>query len=278
MFSRYLSRAVLRIVIFGILLLAIRAAAAPPLRIFADPDNLPFSSRTSAGFDNRIAILLARDLGRTPVFVWTRSRRGFLREQFNKDACDVLMGVPVGMKAVATTCPYYRSGYVFVTREKEHLQLTSFDDPRLNGRRIGLQIMEEDLSPPSLPLIRSGHAGQLVGFESFGAQAEDIVRAVADKRTGTAVVWGPLAGYYAARQSEHLALSLVSPTVDRAGIPFVFSIAVGVHKQDAALRDAVNASLTRLEPKIRNVLTTYKIPTLALDKGDGDEAQSRNPR
>jgi mxaJ protein len=268
----------LRLAVLCILAITIPAGAAGPvLRVCSDPDNLPFSSRALTGFDNRIAILLAHDLGRTPVFVWTRSRRGFMREQFNKNACDVLMGVPVGMKAVATTHPYYRSSYVFVTRAKEHLQLTSFDDPRLNGRRIGLQIMEEDLSPPSLPLIRSGHAGQLVGFESFGAQAEDIVRAVADKRTGTAVVWGPVAGYYAARQRERLSLSFVSPAVDRSGIPFVFSIAAGVHKKDTALRDAMNASLSRLEPNIRNILGTYKVPTLALDKGDGDETESRNP-
>jgi mxaJ protein len=252
------------------LLIALRAVASPPpLRICSDPDNLPFSSRAQTGFDNRIAILLAHDLGRAPVLVWTRSRRGFMREQFNKNACDMLMGVPAGMKAVAVTRPYYRSSYVFVTRENEHLQLTSFDDPLLKGRRIGLQIMEEDLSPPSLPLIRSGHAGQLIGFNSFGAQAEDIVRAVADRRTGTAIVWGPVAGYYAARQRERLVLSFVSPEVDRAGIPFAFSIAVGVHKQDTALRDAMNASLARLEPQIRNILATYKVPTLPLDKGNG---------
>jgi mxaJ protein len=269
----------LRFAVFCILLVAMRGwAAASPLRICSDPDNLPFSNRILPGFDNRIAILLAQDLRRTPIFVWTRSRRGFMREQFNKNACDVLMGVPVGMKGVATTHPYYRSSYVFVTREKDHLQLTSFDDPRLTGRRIGLQIMEEDLSPPSLPLIRSGHAGQLVGFKPFGAQAEDIVRAVSDGRVGTAVVWGPVAGYYAARQREHLALSFVSPQVDRSGIPFVFSIAVGVHKQNTALKDAMNASLTRLESKIRNILATYKVPTLALDKGDGDEPQNRTPR
>jgi mxaJ protein len=279
MFSRCLRFVVLCLAAFCILANTPPAhAAAPPLRFCSDPDNLPFSSHALTGFDNRIAILLAHDLGRTPVFVWTRSRRGFMREQFNKNACDVLMGVPVGMKAVATTYPYYRSSYVFVTREKEHLQLTSFDDPRLSGRRIGLQIMEEDLSPPSLPLIRSGHAGQLVGFESFGAQAEDIVRAVSDGRMGTAVVWGPVAGFYAARQRERLALSFVSPAVDRAGIPFVFSIAIGVHKQDAALRDAMNASLARLEPKIRNILAIYKIPTLASEKGDGNETQSRTPR
>jgi mxaJ protein len=274
MFSRCL-----RLAALCTLSIAVRAAAAaPPLRVCSDPDNMPFSSRAQTGFDNRIAILLAHDLGRTPVFVWTRSRRGFMREQFNKNACDVLLGVPVGMKSVATTRPYYRSSYVFVTRAKEHLQFTSFDDPRLNGRRIGLQIMEEDLSPPSLPLIRSGHAGQLVGFESFGSQAGDIVRAVSDGRTGTAIVWGPLAGYYAARQYEPLALSFVSPAVDRAGIPFVFSIAVGVHKNDGALREAINASLARLKPQVRRILATYKVPTLALDKGDGDEIQSRDRR
>ena len=86
------------------------------MRICADPDNLPFSNRARQGFDNRIAAVVARDGGREPVFVWARSRRGFLREQFNKGACDVLMGVPEGMKRVLTTRPYYRSSYVFVTR------------------------------------------------------------------------------------------------------------------------------------------------------------------
>ena len=49
----------------GFLTLAsLSAIAAPPLRICADPDNLPFSNRAGAGFDDRIAVLVARDLHR----------------------------------------------------------------------------------------------------------------------------------------------------------------------------------------------------------------------
>lgn len=255
MFSRFLSLCVLLALASGGV-----AFASTPLRICADPDNLPFSNRSGQGFDNQIAVMLAHSLGRKPVFVWARSRRGFLREQFNRNACDLLMGVPVGMRGVATTHPYYRSAYVFVTPAREHLQIASFDDQRLDGRRIGLQILEEDMSPPSLPLIRSGHAAQLVGFESFGAAESDIVRAVTDGRVGAAVVWGPVAGYYAARLRLPVALTAVSPAMDRSGIPFAFSIAMAVHKKDASLRDDLNVSLTRLQPRIDRLLTRYHVP------------------
>jgi mxaJ protein len=237
------------------------------LRICADPDDLPFSNRAGQGFDNRIALLVAQDLGRKPVFVWSRSRRGFLREQFNKNACDVLMGVPQHMKAVITTEPYYRSSYVFVAPRREHLEIASFTDPHLNGRRIGLQILEENLSPPSIPLIRAGHAGQLVGFESFGTEAGNVVRAVASDRVGIAVVWGPVAGYFAATEHLPVTLTPVSPLVDSSGIPFAYSISMGVHKGDIALRDALNASIARLQPEIARVLRRAHVPTLPTSGG-----------
>jgi mxaJ protein len=249
------------------LLSAGAAFAAKPLRVCADPDDLPFSNRAGQGFDNRIAVLVAQDIHRTPVFVWARSRRGFLREQFNKDACDVLMGVPQRMKAVTTTVPYYRSSYVFITRRRDHLQITSFTDPHLKGRRIGLQILEEDLSPPSIPLIRAGHSAQLVGFECFGAKAGDVVRAVANDRVGLAVVWGPLAGYFTATEHLPLTLAPVRPSVDASGIPFEYSISMGVHKGDVGLRDALNASITRLQPQIARVLRQAHVPTLPVDGG-----------
>jgi mxaJ protein len=253
----------LRVVLLLLLIPASVAIAAKPLRICADPDNLPFSDRTGRGFDDRIALLVAHDMGRRAVFVAARSRRGFLREEFNKNACDVLTGVPEGMKGVATTRSYYRSTYVFVTTEREHLQIASFHDPHLDGRRIGLQILEEDYSPPSLPLIRNGHAAQLVGFASFGSGSREIMRAVADGRVGVAVVWGPVAGYFAAMQHLPLVLTPVSPAVDSSGVPFSYSIAFAVHKRDAPLLNALNASLARLAPRIQKTLAAYHVPVLA---------------
>lgn len=256
-----------RLILLLALVPAALALAAKPLRICADPDNLPFSDRTGRGFDNRIAAQVVRDLGRKPVFVATRSRRGFLRERFNNGACDLLTGVPLGMHGVATTRPYYRSTYVFVTPASEHLQIASFHDPNLNGRRIGLQVLEEDYSPPSLPLIRNGHAAQLVGFESFGTGGSEIIRAVADGRVGVAVVWGPVAGYFAARQHVPVTFMPVAPAVDSSGVPFAYSMAFAVHRNDTALRDALNASLARLEPQIQKILAAYHVPTVPQTKG-----------
>ncbi len=241
-------------------------AGATPLRICADPDNLPFSDSAGHGFDNRIAVLVAQELGREPKFVWARSRRGFLREQFNKGACDVLMSVPEGIRALATSQPYYRSSYEFVTRTRDHLRITRFDDPHLNGRRIGLQILEENYSPPSLPLIRNGHAAQLVGFDSFGRRSAEILHAVADGRIGTAVVWGPLAGYVAARDHLPLNLTPVTPSLDSSGVPFTYALTIGMHKQDTALRLAIDKALQKRKSDIQAVLARYHVPTLEENK------------
>jgi mxaJ protein len=236
------------------------ALAEAPLRVCSDPDDLPFSSVFRAGFDNRIAQLLGHDLHRKVVFVWSRARRGFLRERFNKGACDMLMGVPEGMKHVRTTIPYYRSSYVFVTRSSDHLHLTRFDDSRIGHQHIGLQVLEEDFSPPSLPLIRAGHAAQLVGFDSFGSGGEQIVRAVAEKTVGFSVVWGPLAGYYAARQRVRLSISPVQPTIDPSGIPFSFAITIAVHSADTTLAQSLSEAIARNDASIQSILRAYHVP------------------
>jgi mxaJ protein len=258
MLSRFLKPLILSVSCFFVVV----GRAEVPLRICADPDNLPFSNRSGTGFDQRIAVLVARDLHRTPVFVWARSRRGFLREQFNKDGCEVLLGVPTTTRSVATTVPYYRSSYMFVSPAKRHLQLTSFNDSALDGRRIGLQILEEDLSPPSLPLIRAGHAGQLVGFESFGKEEGDVVRAVADGRVGVAIVWGPVAGYFSQLCAIPLALSPIAQNYRFAGVPFTYDISLGVHKRDTTLLSQLNASIVRLRPQIDRTLASYHVPTI----------------
>ena len=233
---------------------------ASSLRICADPDNLPFSNRAGAGFDNRIALMVARDLHMDPVFVWVRPRRGFLREEFNKGVCDVLVGVPVGMRGVAVTHPYYTSSYAFVTPLREKLQIASFNDEQLNGKRIGLQILGEDFSPPSLPLIHSGHAGQIVGFGIFGSQEGDVVKAVADGKVGVAVVWGPVAGYFAQRSRVPLRVTPIASSYRFAGIPFTYGIGFAVRTTDQILLHQLDDSLRRLQPRIDRVLASFSVP------------------
>src|SRR3954470_10645793 len=90
--------------------------AQKPITICADPQNPPFSSRDGSGFENKIATILGAEMHRPVHFYWARMGRGFVREVVNKGSCDVVAAVPVGMRGLLVTQPYYRSTYVFVTR------------------------------------------------------------------------------------------------------------------------------------------------------------------
>jgi mxaJ protein len=152
MCSRFLSR-------FGTILMLLAFclpcfSSASPLKVCADPDNLPHSNRASEGYENKIAELLARDLGRPLQYHWARLGRGFVREYLNQHECDLLIEVPKGYPQILTTPPYFTSTYVFVSRESRNLEVTSFEDPRLRNFRIGLQTVADDYTPPGHALAR----------------------------------------------------------------------------------------------------------------------------
>jgi len=113
---RSVTAAVLSLLVALSLSLRIMAGAAAPLRVCADPNNLPFSNDNKEGFENRLAEIVARDLHRTLEYTWWAERRGFVRNTISADACYVLMGVPSSFERTLNTKPYYRSAYVFVTR------------------------------------------------------------------------------------------------------------------------------------------------------------------
>src|SRR5436305_10935459 len=98
------------------------------LRVCADPNNMPFSNRRGEGFENRLAELVAGELGARVEYTWYAPGRGYLRNSLNAELCDVVMGVPSALDTVAVTAPYYRSTYVFVAR---HPGIQSLNDPRL---------------------------------------------------------------------------------------------------------------------------------------------------
>jgi len=52
-------------------------------RVCADPENLPFSNQKMEGFENKIAEVIARDLGEHVSYIWWGQRRGFIRNTMN---------------------------------------------------------------------------------------------------------------------------------------------------------------------------------------------------
>jgi len=247
--------------ITGFAVLAALSAPAATLKICADPQNLPFSNRQQQGFENKIAKLLARDLNADVTFEWQRMGRGFLRNVLNKGECDVLLGVPAGMRGLLVTRPYYRSTYVFVV-PADAKQITSLDDASLRSKSIGVQILEEDYAPPAQALGRRGLSSNVRGFEMDDPGA--IVAAVAQHKVDVAIVWGPLAGYYAAKYGNRLRLHPVEPELDPPQLPFTYPIAAGVRKSAPELYQRVNAALEREHEPIQQILRAYHVPLLPL--------------
>lgn len=237
-------------------------AQSRELRVCADPNNMPFSSRDRTGFENRIAALVAQDLNARLIFVWQRMGRGFVREYLDKAQCDLLIGIPTNFRPVLTTSPYYRSTYVFVSRQKE--PVPSLDSPALHGLKIGVQVLEEEYTPPGEALARRGLQNSIVGFDTTGDGADSIVRAVENQKVDVAIVWGPLAGYFAKQSGRDLRVTPVEPEVDPPGLPLTFAISMGVRKGNVSLRNQLEKILTDRESDIRSILDDFGVPQLPI--------------
>jgi mxaJ protein len=249
---------------FLLLIFSVRVIAqSHELHVCADPDNMPFSSREQTGFENRIAAMVAANLNAQLTFVWQRMGRGFVREYFDKGQCDLLVGIPTNFRPVLTTSPYYKSTYVFVSRRNEH-SVSSLDSSSLHGLRIGIQVLDEQYTPPGEALARRGLQNAIVGFDTIGDTADSIVRAVAEHQVDVAIVWGPLAGYFARKFGQDLRVTPVQPEVDPPGLPFTFEISMGVRKGNLALRDELEKILVARRSEIRAILDEYGIPQLPL--------------
>jgi ABC-type amino acid transport substrate-binding protein len=173
------------------------------------------------------------------------------------------------------TKPYFRSGYVFLTRKDRDLNVTSLADPRLKKLKIGVNILNSDAenTPPAMALSRYGVVG-LTGFSTFYTdedRPEDIVEAVANKVVDIAIVWGPLAGYFAKKSPVPLVLTPLAERDSLSDFPFRFNIGMGVRRRDRALRDSLDALLARKQPEIRAILEEYNVPMFPVVEEDDDD-------
>lgn len=255
--------------VFMLLMLSSATAcwAAPALRVCADPNDLPYSNQQQQGFENELAQMVATDLEMKVSYVWYPQRSKFFEKTLNAGVCDVVMGVPAGMEEAASTRPYYVSSYAFVSRRDRHLRITSFDDPRLKTLRIGVHVLgdEDDNVPPVRALIRRGIVRNLVGYSIFGHldqtnPSANLIRAVADKDVDVAIVWGPLAGYFARKSAVPLEVTPIAADPRDPALPMTYSIGIGVRPQDHELRQKLDAELQRRQPQIRKLLASYGIP------------------
>jgi mxaJ protein len=245
------------------------ATATPILTVCADPNNMPFSNRAGEGFENRIAQLVAGELQMKVRYVWWAQRRGYMRNTLRDARCDLWPGIAAGVDTVLTTRPYYRSTYVFVTRRSAHLTGLTLDDPRLRSLSIGVQMVGNDAmnTPPAHAIARRGVVQNVHGFMLYGNYGAPnpparIVDAVAEGEVDVAMVWGPLAGYFANRSPVPLRLEPVTPAMDAGVWRMTYEIAVGVRRNEPQLRAQIDQILVRRRAKIHAILQAYHVPEL----------------
>ena len=240
------------------------AAGKRVLRVCADPNNLPFSNEQGQGFENKLAELVAAKLGAKLEYAWWSQRKSFIKNSLDAGRCDLVLGIPSSLDSVSATKPYYRSTYVFVSRQDRHLNVASLADPRLQQWRIGVHVVGNDYAPPAAALARRGITRNIVGFSLFGEYGEanpprKIIDAVADGKIDLAIVWGPFAGYFAKCENVHLDVVPVSPAMFLA-IPFTYEISAGVRKGDERLRAEVDQVLESESAAVRRILQDYGVP------------------
>lgn len=233
------------------------------LRICAEPDSLPYSNKRGEGFENRIAEIVAQELGAKLSYVWlpqphTRARDLYVQE----GRCDLVMGVPDGHPGFLTSLAYYRTTYVFIYRQSSPFEIGSYDDPELKDLKIGVQLSGSSISPGSYALAKRGLIENQVSFAPNLGHPDPlsgIVRAVAEGEVDVAVAWGPVAGFFAKRHPR-LELVPVRPQIETPYVPMVASISVGLRVGDEGLRDSVDEALARRWNDIQTVLRAYGVP------------------
>ena len=248
-------------------------AQPPSLRVCGDPDNLPYSNDRLEGFENRIAAIVAAELGATPVYTWWPHQRGLVRNTIDAGTCDVIFGVPEGLDFVLWTEPYYRSSYVLAYRADRGHDIRSLDAPELEQLRIGVHVN----TPPEESLARRGLLDNVSTYSLFFDPRGDRDRPrklLDDLVAGTldvAVAWGPLAGY--AVRTLNAPLELV-PLADEPGVPLSFDISMGVAKGNEVLKDRLETAIDRRRADILAILEEHGVPVVPAAGGPGPTGRS----
>lgn len=243
-------------------------AQEPPLRVCADPNNMPYSNDRGEGFENRLAELVADRLGTHVEYTWHAHRRGFLRRTLNAGACDVVIGVP-NNDMIGVTRPYYRSSYAFVSRADRDLDVTSINAPELEHLTIGVHLVGDDgaNTPAAHALAARGIVENVKGYMVYGDYREEappmrLLDAVVAGDVDIAVAWGPQAGWYA--QSSRVPLRIVPILDGWEYLPqvFQFAIAMGVRKEDEEMKAILDEIIVENRQDIRSILESYGVPVL----------------
>ena len=237
-------------------------------KVCADPDLMPYSNSKQEGFEDKIAEVLAKDLGKKLTYTYAYSRQGFLRNTLNAMRCDVMMSTTPDNDAVRTTKPYYRTGNLFIYRKDSGYNIADWDSPDLAKARIGVV----GQSPATIPLNDHNLMGNARPYRMQrdlnlppSYLVDDLVKGDID----VAIVWGPIGGYFA-KQSKVPLVTVNIPEYENTNVKGkeYWNISIGVRKSDKKRMEMIQGALDRNQDKINKILDDFGIPHVAIVDGD----------
>ena len=247
--------------------------AQAPLRVCAGANENPYSMRNEEGFENLIAKALGESMDRKVEFAWEEKPAIYVvRDQLDKNNCDVVIGVDTGDPRVLSTTPYYRAPYVFVTRSDSPLEIEAFDSPDL-ARADNVGYVPG--SPAEVMMVKHGlfsknfnYVKSLTNFKSSRNQYLRIDPAlmagnVADGKSDVAIVFAPSVARYVKESGGKLKMTPVPDNnfrVDGEPVLFHFDQSMAVRKDDEKLLEEIEAGLEKAKPKIHAILEEEGIP------------------
>jgi quinoprotein dehydrogenase-associated probable ABC transporter substrate-binding protein len=232
------------------------------LRVCADPANMPFSNDKGEGFENKIAEIVAGELKVPVEYVWFPQATGFIRQTLFAKRCDIVMGYAQGDELVLNTNHYYRSTYALLYRADTGLDgAVSLTDPRFKDKRIGVVAG----TPPSSIMAQLGLIQRAKPYPLMVDRRHDSPgeRMISDIRSGdidAGVLWGPIAGYFAAKGGDKL---LVVPLLKETGVlRMAYRITFGVRNGEDDWKRQLNVIIAKRQGDIDAELLRFGVPML----------------
>lgn len=231
------------------------------LRVCADPANLPFSNKEEKGFENKIAELIAGELGVKVRYTWFPQSIGFIRQTLDKKKCDIIIGYVSAHELVLNSNPYYKTSYVLIHRKGELKGFKNLNDPRLKDKKIGVIAG----TPPvtilalndMLDNIKSYH--RMVDRRYF-SPAEQMIDEIAKGELDVGLLWGPIGGYFAKKASKPLT---IAPLVNETkGGRMAYRITFAVRRGEKVWKRQLNRIIRRKQDEINKILLDYGIPLI----------------
>lgn len=238
-------------------------AGAWTLSVCRPPDAAPYRQPDGRGIDDRVAAILAGQMGaRLETVALPDGRMRTLRRVMHAGGCDIAFGITDKQKGFQTSQVYYTTGFVFVARDGAAPVPASLDDPALRRMRIGVAGDARHPIPPVIALARRGMTEQLHYFP--GARLDDagtarMLSALEAGEIDTAVMWGPVVAVLE-RRDPSLRHAMVVPEIDLPVLPMIAMFTIGTRPGDMALRDDINRALFARWDEIQTVLAEAGLP------------------